>query len=58
MLIPADKTRNLYLREKDQYDKLLRENMTKHYKSTDVHLYNDINTEAKTIAEKYRSKTE
>ena len=58
MLIPADKTRNLYLREKDQYDKLLRENITKHYKSTDVHLYNDINTEAKTIAEKYRSKTE
>ena len=28
MLISANKTRNLYLLEKDQYDKLLRENIT------------------------------
>ena len=53
MLIPADKTKNLFLLEKIQYHKLLRENITKHYKSADVHLYN-INTEAKTVAEKLR----
>ena len=50
MLIHADKTRNLYLLEKDQYDKLLRENITKHYKLTNEHMYDDINTVAKTIA--------
>ena len=51
LLILADKTRNLYLLEKDQYDKLLRENITKHYKPANELLYNDINTKAKTIAE-------
>ena len=56
MLISANKTRNLYLLEKDQYDKLLRENITKHYKSTDIHLCNDINTEAKAIAEELKIK--
>ena len=56
MLIPTDKTRNLYLLEKDQYDKLLRENITKHYKPANEHLYDDINTEAKTIAENLKIK--
>ncbi|CAB4011259.1 Hypothetical predicted protein, partial [Paramuricea clavata] len=31
----ADKTRNLYEMEKDQYEKLLRENITKCYKKTE-----------------------
>ena len=56
MLIPAVKTWNLYLLEKDQYNKLLRENLTKHYKSANIHLYNNIYTEAKTIAEKLKIK--
>ena len=54
MLIPADKTRNLYLLERDQYNTVLRENITKHYKSVNIHLYNNINTKAKTIAEKLK----
>ena len=50
MFIPADKTRNLYEVEKTQYEKLLRDNITKNYKIADKHVYDDINEEAKKIA--------
>ena len=52
MIIPADKTRNLYLLQKDQYNKLLRDNITKHYKPASDRAYNSINAEAKSIAQK------
>eukprot|EP00112_Aurelia_sp_Birch-Aquarium-sp1_P007046 Seg177.1 transcript_id=Seg177.1/GoldUCD/mRNA.D3Y31 product="hypothetical protein" protein_id=Seg177.1/GoldUCD/D3Y31 len=50
MLIPADKTRNLYEVEKNQYEKLLRDNITKNYKIADSHVHDNINEEAKKIA--------
>ncbi len=51
MLIPADKTRNLYELDKSKYDKLLEQNITKSYKCTSETAYADINMEAKAIAE-------
>ena len=53
-LIPADKTRNMYEMDKSQHDKLLQENITKTYKKSDTNKYNEINTEAKTIATKLK----
>ena len=52
--IPADKTRNMYEMDKSQHDKLLQENITKTYKKSDRTKYNEINTEAKTIATKLK----
>ena len=52
--IPADKTRNMYKMDKSQHDKLLQENITKTYKKSDTNKYNEINTEAKTIAIKLK----
>ena len=46
----ADKTRNLYSVENDQYKKLLRDNVTKYYKTAPEEKYDDINIEAKSIA--------
>ena len=50
MYIPADKTRNLYKMDADQHSKLLRENITKTYKSTDASTVVSINAEAQRIA--------
>ena len=50
VFVPADKTRNLYELEKEQYDELLQESITKHYKVADEDAYDDINTEAQIIA--------
>ena len=50
MFITADKTRNLPEVEKTQYEKQLRDNITKNYKIADKHIYDDINEEAKKIA--------
>ena len=52
--VRADKTRNLYKIPKDRYSKLLRENITKHYKSAPEHLYDDINDEAQRIASRLK----
>ena len=49
IFIPADKTRNLCELEKQQYEKLLQENITKHYKVTDEDTFDNINTEAQII---------
>ena len=46
MYIPADKTRNLYKMDPDEHDKLLRENITKTYKSTNTSTVVSINAEA------------
>ena len=50
VLVPADKTRNLYELGKDQYEKLLTENITKHYRTADKDAYNGVNEEAQVIA--------
>ena len=49
LLVPADKSTNLYSLDKEQYDKLLRENVTKNYKKADSNTVASINEEAKTI---------
>ena len=52
VFVPADKTRNLYELKKEQYNKLLTDNITKHYRTADGGAYNDINAEALEIANK------
>ena len=52
LFIPADKTNNLYKLSKDNYNKLLTENITKSYKKTNTAAINNINKEAKCIAER------
>ena len=51
MLVAADKTRNLYSVDTDLYSKLLTDNVTKHYRHAPDHIYDDVNAEAKQIAE-------
>ena len=50
VLVPADKTRNVYELEKLQYRKLLTENITKHYKPAPEGTYDHVNAEAQGIA--------
>ena len=50
MFVPDDKSRNIYLLSKDEYQKLLTENITKAYKMTNRNKVYDINNEAKSIA--------
>ena len=52
IFVPADKTRNLYRIGKMRYEKLLRENITKHYKTAEEDAYDKINEEARVIASK------
>ena len=47
---PSDKTRNLYAMEKDQYRRLLQENITKNYKHAPEAAYDDVNGKAQVIA--------
>ena len=50
VIVRADKTKNLYKVPAEQYEKLLQDNVTKHYKTAPARLYNDINAEAQRIA--------
>ena len=50
VLIPADKSRNIYKMETADYDKLLHDNITKTYKKSDQRKINNINKDAKKIA--------
>lgn len=52
VFVPADKTRNVYKVEKEYYEKLLRENITKSYKQSDDNTVNYINGELKCISTK------
>ena len=52
VIIPADKTRNLYTMEKDDYNKYFTENITKTYKKSNMNKVNKLNLEAKKIADK------
>ena len=50
VFVPAYKTRNLYEMDRERYEKLLTENITKHYRTADDDAYDDINEEACVIA--------
>ena len=50
LIIPANKSNNLYKISKDTYSKLLQDNITKSYKKSNVILINNINKEVKLIA--------
>ena len=54
VIIRADKTRNLYAVTKVQHDKLLHDNVTKHYKAAPKSLQSEINMEAKAIAKRLK----
>ena len=51
LLIPADKTNNLYELSTDKYNKLLTENISKTYKKYNLSTTYTINAEAKFIAQ-------
>ena len=53
VFIFADKSRNIYETDKNTYNKLLTDNISKTYKRTVHNIYNKINKEAKTIANNY-----
>ena len=50
IIVPADKTRNLYTVSQNQYNKLMHNNITKNYKVAPAHTYDNINLEAQRIA--------
>ena len=50
LLIPADKTNNLYELTTEEYNRLLFKNISKTYKKSTVSPIDAINTEAKAIA--------
>ena len=50
VFVKADKTRNLYQLPKTNYEKLLRENITKYYKKASGTTTDEINEEARNIA--------
>ena len=50
LLVPADKSTNMYELDVEQYNKLLAENITKSYKKASSNPKNDIDLEAKAIA--------
>ena len=49
--VSADKTSNLYLMDKEDYKKLMRDSVTAHYEKTDEGTMHNINLEAKFITE-------
>ena len=51
ILLPADKTSNMYEIEKSDYDKLIRDNVTSDYSIAPPNLERSINNEAKHISE-------
>ena len=51
VFVPTDKSRNIYKLEKEQYSKLLRENVTKTYKKSNFHKVCNINNKDKKITE-------
>ena len=52
VLVSADKTSNMYLMSRDSYDKLLRDNITKTYKTCSKNAKHVIDHEASVIANK------
>ena len=54
VFVQADKKRNLYEVSLEKYNKLLADNITKHYKHADSSDYDNINEEARELAEKLK----
>lgn len=54
IFVSADKTTNIYQVSTENYIKVLKENVTKNYKKTDVRVSNQINNEAADIANKMK----
>ena len=52
LFISADKSTNIYAMEKDDYNRYLRDNITRTYKKTDRRIVKSINYQAKKIVEK------
>ena len=52
VIVPADKTRNLYITTVDNYEKLLHDKITKTYQHAPEGAYSQINLEAREIAER------
>ena len=52
-IVSANKSRNIYKIEKDEYKKLLRDNITKAYKKSNGKKLRDINFAAKKLVEKF-----
>ena len=52
VFVSADKTRNLYGIEPEEYKKMLRDNVTKTYKKSNVETVTIVNEEASEITEK------
>ena len=50
--MPADKTRNFYEVKPEKYESLLRNNITANYRKSSVSIANDVNKEAKVLAER------
>ena len=50
VLVPADKSRNIYKMETADYKKLLHDNITRTYKKSDQRKIDNINKDAKKIA--------
>ena len=50
MLVPADKTSNLYEVEPEKYETLLRNNITVNYRHAEKNMADDINREARKLA--------
>ena len=54
VFVSADKTRNMYGITPQEYEKLLKDNVTKTYKKTNTALVNNVNCEAYKITEKLK----
>ena len=52
LLIPADKSRNIYIMQKNDYNKYVSDNVTKTYKRTTTNRVANINYKSKLLAEK------
>ena len=52
LLIHADKSRNIYIIQKDDYNKYVRDNVTKTYKRSTANRVKNINYKSKFLAEK------
>ena len=50
IFVPADKTKNVYRMGRVQYERLLQENITRHYKTAEEDAYDRINEETRIIA--------
>ena len=53
VVVPADKTRNMYKMDKDVYNKLLGENITKSYKKADEKHLHEIHSEWRQISTEF-----